>query len=73
MPDELRRQLTLLMRLWQARHGGRLVWRMSIEDAHTGTRRGFTDLESLVAYLNAQLAGGESTPADDSVTKGEDE
>ena len=26
-------------------------WRFSLEDAHTGMRRGFTDLEALLIYL----------------------
>jgi hypothetical protein len=27
------------------------AWRFSLEDAHSGTRRGFNDLDSLLVYL----------------------
>lgn len=65
MPDERRQHLTFLMRLWQAQSDGRLVWRMSLEDAHTGIRCGFADLASLVAYLDAQLTDTEESCNDD--------
>lgn len=31
-------------------------WRFSLEDAHSGTRRGFTNLESLAKFLNDRLS-----------------
>ncbi|RME83016.1 MAG: hypothetical protein D6775_09280 [Caldilineae bacterium] len=36
-------------------------WRFSLEDPHTGQRRGFGSLDGLVAFLREQLAdrGGE--------------
>lgn len=32
-------------------------WRFSLEDAHSGARRGFTSLETLVDYLRELLSG----------------
>jgi hypothetical protein len=41
-----------MLRLWRAgsRHG-QPVWRASLEDAHTGERQVFGDIEALVAFL----------------------
>ncbi len=38
------------------------AWRFSLEDAHSGTRRGFTDLDSLMVYLQ-NLTGPRRDPA----------
>ena len=38
-----------LLRLWRERSGG--VWRASLQDAESGERIGFADLERLFAYL----------------------
>jgi hypothetical protein len=43
-----------LLRLWQASSAGKRVWRASITNVYTGERRGFADLASLVAFLEAQ-------------------
>lgn len=64
MTDELCRHLTFLMRLWQVQSGGKLVWRISLEDAYTGTRVGFADFISLVAFLNAQISIDQQTDND---------
>lgn len=40
-------------------------WRFSLEDPHTRERRGFADLESLSAFLRAELAVGEAAPMND--------
>jgi len=34
------------------------MWRASLEDPHSGERRGFADLESLFAFLKEQTGGG---------------
>ena len=44
-----------LLRLWRASGVEPAVWRMSLEDPHTGERIGFADLESLFAFLKAQM------------------
>jgi hypothetical protein len=46
-----------LLRCWREITG----WRFSLEDPHTGERRGFTGPEALLAHLEATLSGGETT------------
>ena len=55
MSEKPRRYLSYLLRLWQASSGGELVWRASLEDPHTGARRGFACLAELVAYLEEEM------------------
>jgi len=47
-----------LLRYWEER-GQKTqhdtVWRFSLEDAHTGRRRGFASLEQMIAFLQDQL------------------
>lgn len=42
-----------LLRCWSEGLG---VWRFSVEDPHTGKRRGFTEMAALVAFLEATLS-----------------
>ena len=50
-----RRYRAYLLRVWQADDAdGRLVWRAALEDARTGERHGFADLERLCAFLEEQ-------------------
>ncbi len=52
-----------VLRCWEE-HGRTVpVWRFSLEDPHTGTRRGFVSLPALVAFVERTLVGG-SPPAD---------
>jgi hypothetical protein len=46
-----------LVRLWRARRGERVVWRASVEDAHTHERWAFADLAALCAFLRAETEG----------------
>ena len=55
MSEKPRRYLSYLLRLWQASSGGELVWRASLEDPHTGERRGFACLAELVAFLEEEM------------------
>jgi hypothetical protein len=48
------RYLAYMLRLWQVRDKDEIAWRASLEDAHTGERRGFGSLEMLVAFLQEQ-------------------
>ena len=44
-----------LLRIWQEEDQTlpqEQSWRFSLEDAHTHTRQGFRDMDSLLAYLN---------------------
>jgi hypothetical protein len=54
-----------LLRLWQVRAAGETQWRASLENAHTGERRGFPSLERLVDYLRAETGAQESGRRDD--------
>ena len=49
-----------VLRSWRERgapDGAPAVWRFSLEDPHTGRRRGFADLEALMAALAQEMAG----------------
>jgi hypothetical protein len=61
-----------LLRCWAERGAAApepAVWRYSLEDPHTGERRGFPDLAALLGFLRAELAlgcddsPGEAAPA----------
>lgn len=51
MVDDVRAYRAYLVRLWEARSGGQVVWRASAEDAHTGERRAFAELAELLSFL----------------------
>jgi len=57
--DKLPRYETYLLRCWQERSQQAeeflVVWRFSLENPHTGQRRGFASLEALLASLQAEL------------------
>ena len=50
-----RRYFAYLLRCWQSSEEERLVWRVSLEDPHTGERIGFATLEAAVAFLRERL------------------
>jgi len=54
MSEEEPRRILYLLRLWQTRSGGELVWRASLESPRAGERTGFTSLEALFAFLQQQ-------------------
>jgi hypothetical protein len=56
MGEGRRQRLSYLLRLWQAEQGGAWVWRASLENAHTGERRGFASLAGLFAFLKEETA-----------------
>lgn len=55
---------TYLLRCWQERsnqaEGVLKVWRFSLENPHTGQRRGFASLEALLASLQTDLVEDEA-------------
>jgi hypothetical protein len=57
-------QTLYLLRLWQAHSGERVVWRVSLEDVHTGERHGFAGLDRLRAFLEDQLGAGSVVAAE---------
>jgi hypothetical protein len=53
-----------LLRFWEECRGQPGLpgtWRFSLEDPHTGQRRGFASLERLVAFLQQEMESGETT------------
>ena len=61
MADE-RRYLAYLVRLWTVHSNGDLVWRASVENAHTGERRAFADVDGLLDFLQAAVTADAATP-----------
>jgi hypothetical protein len=57
--EKPRRYVSYLLRLWQTQSDGELVWPASLEDPHTGKRRGFGSLADLFAYLEQETAPGD--------------
>jgi len=58
----VRRYAAHLLRVWESDQAGELIWRASLESTDTGERRGFTDLDSLFAYLETVC---QTQPLDD--------
>ena len=52
---EPRSYLSYLLRLWQTKKDGRLVWRASLQSPDTGERQGFASLEALFAHLRQEI------------------
>ena len=46
--------LAYLLRLWREDHGGRFIWRASVETPGLTKRQAFADLATLFAFLEAQ-------------------
>jgi hypothetical protein len=44
-----------LLRLWQVRHNGKLIWRASLQSTRTGERRNFADLQQMLGFLRDTL------------------
>jgi hypothetical protein len=57
-----------LLRLWQIESKEQWVWRASLEDSHTGERRGFANLDALLAFLREQTDPGTDSPRDKDAT-----
>lgn len=70
MVEEQLQYRAYLLRLWQMRSGGRLVWRASLEDPHTGERRGFASFKQLVAFLDEQTSGATEVRGDPDIPRG---
>ena len=56
MNEEKRPYISYLLRLWQVKEKGKLVWRASVECPHTGQLTGFTKLSELWRFLQQQTA-----------------
>lgn len=57
--NEAPRYQAYLLRLWLAGDDDAAVWRASLEDPRTGERRGFADMDSLLAFLSEKYRPGE--------------
>ena len=66
MSREQRRYISYLLRLWQIRSGGELVWRASLESPHTGERKGFASLDDLFDFLRGQIGAVSDASGDKS-------
>lgn len=64
MTEEWPQYIAYLVRLWRASGSQSPVWRASVEDPHSGARRGFADLASLFAFL-AEQTGFDSSEAEE--------
>ena len=54
MQEEERRYISYLLRLWQTKSEGKLVWRASLENPLTHKRQGFASLEELFDFLEQE-------------------
>ena len=54
MSKDRRGYISYLIRLWQIRNAGELVWRASLESPSTGERVGFASLDELFGFLQRQ-------------------
>src|SRR5687767_4585861 len=63
MIDAKRRYHAYLLLLWVEMSAGRPVWRLSLEESHTGMRRGFASLDQLFVFLTERTSvhGGART------------
>jgi len=70
MHERKRGYVAYMLRLWQVRVGEEWSWRVSLEHAHTGARKGFTSLEELCAYLQEHVIHPTSSPVQQSARIG---
>ena len=53
--ERQRPYLAYLLRLWQIQDKGKISWRASLENAHTGEKLAFAHLDQLVAFLRERV------------------
>ncbi len=56
MNDQSPCYLAFLLRLWCVAEEDGVVWRASLEDVHTGERKGFADVPHLFVFLSQQVS-----------------
>lgn len=56
---------SFLLRLWRAKDAEDSNWYASLEDPVTGKRKGFSDLDELVAYFQREFVEETDLPASD--------
>jgi hypothetical protein len=65
--DKPPRYRSYLLIFWEERThdpGVPAVWRFSLKDPHTGQRRGFASLETMVAFLREESVGSDEKLSD---------
>jgi len=65
MSREERRYLSYLLRLWQIKSDGELIWQASLQSSQTGKRRGFTSLDGVFAFLQQQMGSAPDSDGED--------
>jgi hypothetical protein len=55
MTEKKRPYMSYLLRLWQIKEKGKLVWRASLESPGSGERVGFGSLPELYHFLQQQI------------------
>ena len=60
--ERQRPYLAYLLRLWQIQDKEETGWRASLENAHTGEKLAFADLDQLIAFLRERI--GLAPPAE---------
>jgi len=74
MIEEQADYLAYQLRLWRARGGGEIVWRVSLKSARTRESRAFATLDDLFDFLRQQTSvssgsdGGEPLDVDGSLS-----
>ena len=54
--DDAPRYYSYLLRVWLVGDGDQPHWRTSLEDTHTGERKGFTSITALCEYLQQRTS-----------------
>ncbi len=54
MDQEQPEYISYLLRMWRASNKGKVAWRASLENPHSGERLGFASLDKLFAFLRQQ-------------------
>ena len=65
MTDDKRTYNAYLLRLWRVNSGRSTMWHASLEDSRTGERKGFADLQGLLAFLEEQTGQADQPKAGD--------
>jgi hypothetical protein len=63
--------LSYLLRLWKVRQGENITWQASLDNPHTGERKGFANLETLVAFLEERMSETNCQEKDDHKSESE--
>jgi hypothetical protein len=64
MTGDKRDYQAYLLRLWRVNTGRGTVWHASLEDVHTGERKGFADLQRLLAFLEEWTSSADQLHVD---------